>query len=583
LGSLGDFSVTRASVATRVNSQGFIETIPAVTNLVLRSEEFNDASWTKTNATVSSNTATAPNGTLTADTLTATGTNGQIQQVIVGVSGTTYVASFYIKRRTGTGVVNIRAVENIDTPITITNEWTRVSFAATATTTTVRIGIRLSTSGDEVDVWGAQLEVGTVPSNYVQTVAGVVTNSIPRIDYYTSSGTAGCPALLVEPSAQNFVLNSQNTATDWTIGANTASGYVDVIGVSGNTITASASGGIGGSVFVRRALNTALASGSTYTVSFLMRQTGAHTIGGYWIGIVGVGDLGGGFNVSGSFSSGAIYSPAGAINRIRRVERWGTDVYRCSETFTLTASGTLDRMLMGPVAAVNSTASVASGTQMSFAAPQIELGSVPTSFIPTTTGTVTRNADVITLSGAVSGCIGQTEGTIYAELDMQRLILGSVFALDVGGVSEYIAISKLATGAFRVSIKKTSTSAVDIITTTTNAVGIYKLALAYKNGDYALYVNGVQAGTSTNATDFPTGSLTQAVVSNTNYGPFNDRIRAVALYTTRLPNEELELLTYPTYYSNVRDLIWGTFAARTSSFTELQSCLQTRHNQLIIV
>jgi hypothetical protein len=33
----------------------------------------------------------------------------------------------------------------------------------------------------------------------------------------------------------------------------------------------------------------------------------------------------------------------------------------------------------------------------------------------------------------------------------------------------------------------------------------------------------------------------------------------------------------------VRDLIWGTFAARTSSFTELQSCLQTRHNQLIIV
>jgi hypothetical protein len=220
--------------------------------------------------------------------------------------------------------------------------------------------------------------------------------NIARINYPRTGVASGCAGLLVEPAATNFVLNSQNTATDWTIGANTASGYVDVIGVSGNTVTASASGGIGGSVFVRRTLNTALASGSTYTVSFLMRQTGAHTIGGYWIGIAGVGDIGGGFDVSGSFSSGAIYSAAGAINRIRRVERWGTDVYRCSETFTLTASGTLDRMLMGPVAAVNSTASVASGTQMAFAAPQIELGSLPTSFISTVASAVTRNADVIT-------------------------------------------------------------------------------------------------------------------------------------------------------------------------------------------
>jgi hypothetical protein len=584
LGSLGDFSVTRASVATRVNSQGFIETIPAVTNLVLRSEEFNDASWTKTNATVSSNTATAPNGTLTADTLTATGTNGQIQQVIVGVSGTTYVASFYIKRRTGTGVVNIRAVENIDTPITITNEWARVSFAATATTTTVRIGIRLSTSGDAVDVWGAQLEVGTVPSNYVQTVAGVVTNSIPRIDYYTGSGTVGCPALLVEPSAQNLALNSNNTATNWILGANLTSGYVDVIGVSGNTLSVITSGSSlnAGAGRLIRGSSVSIVSGTTYTFSFFMKKTGTHTIGAYRMPFAN-GDIGSGFDVSGSFSSDSLYN-TGVTSRTRRIEQWGTDVYRCIETFTATASGVVSFIGFAPVSATNSPNNPAVGAGIAFAAPQLEVGSVPTSFIPTTTGTVTRNADVINLSGAVSGCISQTEGTFYAEVDVRNLGIETYFLrIDDGGATNIITLRKLNTNQIREAITAPTTSGTVNISSSTFTSGILKIAVAYKSGDISLCVNGTNF-TANGTFSFSAPFSRISIGSNVTLGSeLNDRIRSVALYTTRLPNEELELLTYPTYYSNVRDLIWGTFAARTSSFSELQSCLQTRHNQLIIV
>jgi hypothetical protein len=372
-----------------------------------------------------------------------------------------------------------------------------------------------------------------------------VASGVPRLDYYTSGGTAGCPALLVEPSAANLAYNSTNTTTSWTLGANLSSGYVDVIGVSGNTLSVITSGSNIGSTAGRltRTSNETLVSGTTYTFSFLMKKTGTHTIGGYYIATLGTPDIGGGFDVSGSFSSGSFYN-AGVTNRIRRVEQWGTDVYRCSETFTATASGAILGVFFAPLAAVNSFNNPAVGAGIAFAAPQLEVGSVPTSFIPTLGSQVTRNADVVTLTGAVSGCIGQTEGTIYAEVDMQRLILGSVFVLDVGGTGEYIAITKLATGAFRVSIKKTSTSAVNIITTTTNAVGIYKLALGYKSGDYALYINGVSRGTSTNSTDYPTGSLIQTVVSNTNYGAFNDCLRTpAALYTTRLTNAELAALT----------------------------------------
>ncbi len=408
---------------------------------------------------------------------------------------------------------------------------------------TTSAGVVLASSGD-FNVTRATTATRFNSAGLIESVA----SGVPRLDYYTSGGTAGCPALLVEPSGTNGILNSQDTATNWTLGANLSGGYVDVIGVSGNNLTVAASGsniGTSAGRLTRLSNNFALASGSTYTISFLMLQSGTHTIGGYYAAITGAasGNLGGGFDVSGSFSSGSLFTYTGATSRIRRVERFGTDVYRCSETFTMTGSGTLTSFYLAPISGVTSQLNPAVGLGIAFAAPQIELGATPTSFIPTTTGSVTRNADVINLSGAVSGCIGQTEGTIYVEVDMQRLILGSVFVLDVGGTGEYIAISKLATGAFRVSIKKTSTSAVNIITTTTNAVGIYKLALGYKSGDYALYINGVSRGTSTNATDYPTGSLTQAVVSNANYGSLNDFIRAAALYTTRLTNDELIALS----------------------------------------
>jgi hypothetical protein len=74
---------------------------------------------------------------------------------------------------------------------------------------------------------------------------------------------------------------------------------------------------------------------------------------------------------------------------------------------------------------------------------------------------------------------------------------------------------------------------------------VHKISLGYTNGDYALYIDGSLAGTSTNSTNYPATALTQFVLSNTNYGVFNDRIRSVALYTTRLTNAELAALTTP--------------------------------------
>ena len=284
-------------------------------------------------------------------------------------------------------------------------------------------GTVLGASGD-FNVTRATAATRVNSAGLIESVA----SGIPRLDYFASGGTVGCPALLVEPAATNGILNSADTRTSWVCWSGFTSGAIDVIGVSGMNLTVAVSGsnigaGTGNGNLARTSNNVALASGSTYTLSFLVKKTGSHTICGYYASITGgaAGDLGGGFDVSGSFSSGSIHNSAGTTNRIRRVERFGTDVFRCSETFTMTASGTLTTFRVGPTNAVTSPSNPAIGAEIGFAAPQIELGSVPTSFIPTTTGSVTRNADVISVSGAVSGCIGQTEGTIYAEVDMRNL------------------------------------------------------------------------------------------------------------------------------------------------------------------
>jgi hypothetical protein len=399
----------------------------------------------------------------------------------------------------------------------------------------------LGASGD-FNVTRATTATRVNASGFIESVA----SGIPRLDYYTSGGTAGCPALLVEASAANGILNSQDTATNWTLGANLTSGYTDVIGVSGNNLTVAASGsgiGFGAGRLNRPSNNVALASGSTYTISFLMRQTGAHTIGAYYVVISGQ-DLSSWFDVSGSFSSGSIYNPGNATNRIRRVERFGTDVYRCSETFTMTASGTLAAFNFAPTTTVGGNNS-ASGTTMAFAAPQIELGAIPTSFIPTTAAPVTRNADAINVTGAVSGCIGQTDGTVYLEMQADAAGTGQNFLYIGNNAADSVVIGKNGANCF-FELKVSGTT---LIGTNVGLSGtIIKGAIAYANGNYAAYANGnlLASGTTSRT---PANALTVIAFSSfVNLPTINApstimRVRAVALYTTRLTNAELAALT----------------------------------------
>ena len=423
-----------------------------------------------------------------------------------------------------------------------------------------RLYSQIPTSGGDFTVTRA---LGTATRVNASGLIESVASGIPRLDYYASGGTVGCPALLVEPSGSNGILNSANTTTNWTLGAKLTSGAIDVMGVSGNNIGIALSGsGIGSADgrFVRFTNNVALASGSTFTVSFLLKKTGSHTIGGYQL-TMSSGVIGSGFDVSGSFASGSNVDTAPTTNRIRRVEQYGTDVFRCSETFTMTAAATGTHLAFGPVSTVLVSTNSAVGTAMGFAAPQIELGSIPTSFIPTTSAAVTRNGDLISVSGAVSGSIGQTQGTIYCEFAYfgQPVIRsGPVYLRQAAsrGLSINYSPSDSPSGISFISRNDIGSTLITIVSGAFQIGTYYKIAIGYDAANTAAggsqasgvvaYVNGVQTAIGLLRVPDAAG-LTEFRMYGANSGTdaeaFNGRIRAAALYTTRLTDAQLAALT----------------------------------------
>jgi hypothetical protein len=346
-------------------------------------------------------------------------------------------------------------------------------------------------------------------------------------------------ALQSENFVTTWAANNLNITSGFTSPFNNANGtLIEATSVAGRlrqTIAAITSGTTHTFSLFAKADSFALTSGITLTVN-------DGTSSNYASGVCQAFRLDtGALGTSGTVGAGFTLTRAS-------IENYGNGWYRCN--MTVTASYTPATSIIGVRATSTISAglpSTASGSTVYIWGAQLETGSVATSYIPTTTGSITRNADVISVSGAVSGAIGQTQGTIYAEVDVKNLTNGTrIFVINDGTQTNRIALLFNSTNRIRLLATVTNTTQADINTATNQPAGIYKIAAAYALNDYVLYVNGVQIGTDTTALVPACSSVFIGTLeTGTGLSSLNDRIRAAALYTTRLTNAELAALTTP--------------------------------------
>jgi hypothetical protein len=192
-------------------------------NLTLQSQTFANAAWGKSNASITSSTATAPDSTSTACTLTedtATTLHYINQPARTIVSGTTITLSAYVKANgrnfcalydgsvaqgkyfnitAGGGGSVLGNFISAPTSAALTyvgNDWYRISIVVTSVSQ-FTFGIYLSPDGTSfsytgngtsgINIWGAQTELGGTLNTYIPTTTTAIYGT-PTLSF---SGVAG--------------------------------------------------------------------------------------------------------------------------------------------------------------------------------------------------------------------------------------------------------------------------------------------------------------------------------------------------------------------------------------------------------
>ena len=545
----GDLSVTRATTATRVNSAGLVELVPY--NLLQYSEQFDNAAWTKSNTTITANTTTAPNGTLTADKLiddtTASATH-QIRRNITSLSAGSHTMSVFAKKgeynfirfwednQTGrqcyfnldNGTVtnvnmNSVSIENVG------NGWYRC-IATINLPSAGSFGFRIlltpdgtttsynGTGANGVFIWGAQLVEGTSAKDYFATETRL---NIPRLDYSLGS----CPSILVEPQRTNLLT--------WSEDFDDASWIKDTLSVTANAILSPS--GIqnadlisytGGNKRIFKSITKA-ASAITYSTSIYAKQG---TLSEFRLSL----DSGSVSNRADAFfniSLGTVSSTlvAGTFtNQSATITSVGNGWYRCTLIATTGTETTLRNTIYGQV-----------GETVYLWGAQAEVGSYATSYIPTTSASVTRNADVLDRSNIyTNNWITASGGTFFIELKNNvSLTRDNVNKLGIGDNTGLGTNSLYLLGgsASRIIIQKRIAGVnTTLYVTTTDTC---KIAIKWNGATADVFENGVKVVAASPFTP------TDMEYLRSNFFSVPAYINAMALWPTPLTDDELTALT----------------------------------------
>lgn len=524
---------SRGTNATLVDSTGKITYAPA--NLITNSQNF--SAWTLIAASLTTG-VTDPLGGTTAATVTATGAYGGISILTASPgSVTTLVSSFWARRRTGTGNIAIYVPSGTaNSLITLTNEWQRFWITGAPGAVNSYVRVEIAVVGDAIDIAFGQLEpvtYQTTPGPYVATTASAYYG--PRFDY--DPVTLAPRGLLIEEARTNLFTYSD----DFTNAA-----WLKVAATVTANVTTSPDGTVNADKLAEDATTDvhsiyqtySQTSGVTYTFSFYAKaaeRTWVRTRGGVGVNYFNLAN-----GTLGNLAAGATASiiPAG--------NGW----YRCAVTLTALTTGLANNQIAPTTGnGVDNFAGTAGSGVFIYGAQQ-EVGAFATSYIPTVASTVSRSADVATMTGTnFSSWYNQTAGTFVADYDVLT-VLGGVKALVIasdGTTSERI-YSYVNSAIPTLLVTDNGVTQATLPNTDIPANTTAKLAFAYALNDIAVSSNAGTVGVDTSATIPAANQLgVGSFVPSGSY--LNGHIRAIAYYNTRLPNTQLQTLTAPSLAS----------------------------------
>jgi hypothetical protein len=370
----------------------------------------------------------------------------------------------------------------------------------------------------------------------------LVSSNVPRLDYPLIDGLVqGCPSLLVEPQRTNLLTYSEQF--------DDASWFKN-----STTITPNATTSPDGTVNADALFETAIADSHHIMSTLLLDQTTTDYTFSFFVkpngrtkGLIQQIFIGGTFpNVTASFDlvekTITNASGGGGVFSNTEIKEFDNGWFRVSISGKTLLNTDIQFRLY--TANIDGDASylgdVTKGLYIWGA--QLEAGSYATSYIPTTSESVTRNADVINKTG-ISSLIGQTEGTLFFEINLPNPLSNggkTIVVIGTSGNRVYIAKDSSSQNIFQLATE--SASGYNFINTSAITTPKVKIAIAYKGGDNAFYVNGSLVS-SASATANPTSFSNLLIGDETPSTNTDIKINSVQLYKTRLSNTELAQLT----------------------------------------
>ena len=216
-------------------------------------------------------------------------------------------------------------------------------------------------------------------------------------------------------------------------------------------------------------------------------------------------------------------------------------------TYSVALSGGATTAYAQPSIEFSFASGVAIDITLRIGLPQLEQGAFATSVIPTTTATVTRAADVASITGSnFSSFYNQTEGTVYCD----ALGLGagvpisdfqSLATFSDGTNTTRIELGYLSASSAYWNLRSAGLSSVEISPTVSAARRL--LAASYSSALAEISVNGAAALSDSSVTVPLVNKLDIGGANGAAIKEFNGHIRRFVFWPTRLINTTLELIT----------------------------------------